>query len=313
MTTWHFHRNGKQEGPVTEDAFRQLVSSGQIRAGDLVWREGMQNWAPVETLAQAPQQAQPVQQQQFQPQQQFGPAPSAANQYGLAPQQQAPHGHAPFPQTGGHVMSVGAPKVPAKAYWISLVATWAIVALLTITVGLAAGRLASVAQSPEQIMAALLTGAGIVTIILYLAFYVAATVLYLAGACWQYHANVNLRVAQLQDAPSPFGSIFWWFIPLAHYVMPILSMMNTTKASSALANGRTDWRSEPTSGIFKAWAIAYAISSLSALGLWISSFAGATTAAGILLFPWGIAWIVASILLAILFVKITGLQERFVR
>jgi len=43
---WYYVRDGKQEGPVEEEALAALVSSGQVQAETLVWHEGMTDWQP---------------------------------------------------------------------------------------------------------------------------------------------------------------------------------------------------------------------------------------------------------------------------
>ena len=45
--SWFYAANGQQAGPVSADALRQLAASGQLRATDMVWSEGMANWTPV--------------------------------------------------------------------------------------------------------------------------------------------------------------------------------------------------------------------------------------------------------------------------
>lgn len=42
---WFYTINGEQKGPVSEDELKQLFDSGLIKLTDLVWREGMSDWA----------------------------------------------------------------------------------------------------------------------------------------------------------------------------------------------------------------------------------------------------------------------------
>lgn len=42
---WHYEKDGKVEGPVTEDALRALIESGEIRPHTLVWAHPMDDWA----------------------------------------------------------------------------------------------------------------------------------------------------------------------------------------------------------------------------------------------------------------------------
>ncbi len=49
---WFYVKPGSAEkmGPVTEEEFRRLISSGEIPAASLVWKEGLPDWAPLHTL-----------------------------------------------------------------------------------------------------------------------------------------------------------------------------------------------------------------------------------------------------------------------
>jgi len=44
--SWYYASGGKQEGPVTDDAFDALVANGTITPLTLVWRQGMAEWKP---------------------------------------------------------------------------------------------------------------------------------------------------------------------------------------------------------------------------------------------------------------------------
>ncbi len=44
--TWYYRRNDTQLGPVSVEELRQLAVSGQLSPTDLVWNEGMAEWAP---------------------------------------------------------------------------------------------------------------------------------------------------------------------------------------------------------------------------------------------------------------------------
>ncbi|HEX4796981.1 MAG TPA: GYF domain-containing protein [Humisphaera sp.] len=45
-TQWFYAKAGQQFGPVAREQLGQLVASGQLSAGDLVWSEGMTDWKP---------------------------------------------------------------------------------------------------------------------------------------------------------------------------------------------------------------------------------------------------------------------------
>jgi GYF domain 2 len=41
---WYTGRDGKQEGPFTDERIRELIASGAVRGDTLVWSAGMTNW-----------------------------------------------------------------------------------------------------------------------------------------------------------------------------------------------------------------------------------------------------------------------------
>jgi len=47
---WHYTNEGKRMEPVTAGELRQLAGTGFLRPDDLVWREGMANWAAASTV-----------------------------------------------------------------------------------------------------------------------------------------------------------------------------------------------------------------------------------------------------------------------
>ena len=47
---WYYAKNGQQLGPVSQSALADLIRSGQLAAQDLVWREGMPQWAMAASL-----------------------------------------------------------------------------------------------------------------------------------------------------------------------------------------------------------------------------------------------------------------------
>ena len=50
MAEWYYARNNQRLGPVTLEQLKQLAASGQLSANDLVWKEGMANWAAASTI-----------------------------------------------------------------------------------------------------------------------------------------------------------------------------------------------------------------------------------------------------------------------
>jgi hypothetical protein len=48
---WHYTLNGQPAGvPVSSSQLRQLAASGQLQPTDLVWQEGMANWAQASSI-----------------------------------------------------------------------------------------------------------------------------------------------------------------------------------------------------------------------------------------------------------------------
>jgi phage shock protein PspC (stress-responsive transcriptional regulator) len=43
---WFYSRNGKKSDAVASSVLKQLARSGDLSPDDLVWREGMSEWAP---------------------------------------------------------------------------------------------------------------------------------------------------------------------------------------------------------------------------------------------------------------------------
>jgi hypothetical protein len=43
---WHYHMAGKPCGPVSQELLQRYLSSGNLSAEALVWREGMEDWVP---------------------------------------------------------------------------------------------------------------------------------------------------------------------------------------------------------------------------------------------------------------------------
>lgn len=51
MAQYYYAQGGQQKGPVPLQTLQQMASGGQLQAKDLVWTDGMANWAPAETVA----------------------------------------------------------------------------------------------------------------------------------------------------------------------------------------------------------------------------------------------------------------------
>ncbi|MGF1679496.1 MAG: DUF4339 domain-containing protein [Candidatus Methylacidiphilales bacterium] len=46
---WYYAVNGQQRGPVDESELKRMLSRGEVRADDLVWKDGMEDWKPLST------------------------------------------------------------------------------------------------------------------------------------------------------------------------------------------------------------------------------------------------------------------------
>lgn len=49
---WFYEKNGRQEGPVSEEQLRAQIGSNELSPTNLVWREGMDGWKPAGELAE---------------------------------------------------------------------------------------------------------------------------------------------------------------------------------------------------------------------------------------------------------------------
>lgn len=47
MIQWYYGTQGQQQGPVTEEALRQLMAQGVVTRETLVWRDGLLEWKPM--------------------------------------------------------------------------------------------------------------------------------------------------------------------------------------------------------------------------------------------------------------------------
>lgn len=46
LMTWYVSLDGEEAGPYTEDEFAELVETGTVDTGTLVWRQEMKEWMP---------------------------------------------------------------------------------------------------------------------------------------------------------------------------------------------------------------------------------------------------------------------------
>jgi hypothetical protein len=57
---WYYVENNKSMGPVSEQVLRQLIASEQVTPADLVWKQGMQDWAAANGFFDFPNQRRAV-------------------------------------------------------------------------------------------------------------------------------------------------------------------------------------------------------------------------------------------------------------
>jgi hypothetical protein len=107
---WFYTQNGQQCGPVDFPQLQGLAASGSIHPSDLIWKQGMPNWAAASTIAGI-----------FQAPPSPPPAPPPAQGYAPPPQgyAQAP---APFPQQSyGQPSAQGHVGMAITSFVLSLV------------------------------------------------------------------------------------------------------------------------------------------------------------------------------------------------
>jgi len=47
---WYYAVDGDRQGPVSAAELKKLADAGNLKAGDLVWKEGMADWAPAKSI-----------------------------------------------------------------------------------------------------------------------------------------------------------------------------------------------------------------------------------------------------------------------
>jgi hypothetical protein len=50
MAEWYYARNNQRLGPISTEQLKQLASRGELSANDLIWKDGMANWAAASTV-----------------------------------------------------------------------------------------------------------------------------------------------------------------------------------------------------------------------------------------------------------------------
>ncbi len=80
IMTWFYTSNGNQSGPVTQQELAAKVQRGEVKGTDLIWKEGMADWLP---LNQVPE---------------FSVAVPSAPQFGAPMSQPSPYNNAMRPK-----------------------------------------------------------------------------------------------------------------------------------------------------------------------------------------------------------------------
>jgi Domain of unknown function (DUF4328) len=71
--------------------------------------------------------------------------------------------------------------------------------------------------------------------------------------CWQHRAQANLTSLGASGVRySPGWAVGWWFIPVAFWAMPFLTMQELWKASDP-TRGASDWKGESTPPLLAGW------------------------------------------------------------
>lgn len=50
---WYYAEGDRQKGPISDEEFQDLVNNGRINNETLVWKDGMDNWQPLENTREA--------------------------------------------------------------------------------------------------------------------------------------------------------------------------------------------------------------------------------------------------------------------
>jgi hypothetical protein len=52
MSQWFYCKETEQFGPVPDDTIQAMISSGELKPSNIVWREGMTDWQPIEDVSE---------------------------------------------------------------------------------------------------------------------------------------------------------------------------------------------------------------------------------------------------------------------
>lgn len=87
-----------------------------------------------------------------------------------------------------------------------------------------------------------------------------AAVLNIVMTClWTSKVGLNLHLAEMPDLKfTPGWYVGWYFIPVAWWFMPFMTLKEIGKASASLNNDRENWEQKPVSPMLLTWYILFA-------------------------------------------------------
>ncbi len=162
-------------------------------------------------------------------------------------------------QPGGVTSQAGAAsfRSTAKLAKVVVAMVGAVALLAVLTIAARAGLIARLHgfQRGEATRAAVVE-AGDAVDGLAVATFLATLVTAVVWIVWQHHAHKNLPALGVTGMRFTTDMVvLWWIIPVANFVMPLLTMTELWKASDPEAR-TSDWRSKPTPGLLITWWVA---------------------------------------------------------
>ena len=119
---WYYTQGDAQAGPVSAQELKSLATSGKLLRDDLVWKEGMDDWAPAsevrglfpESSAEPPEPP-PASNAGPPPVSNAGPEGNAPSPRGGSPPDAPPLGIGELPRGSGEPLSIGGSDAPSIA------------------------------------------------------------------------------------------------------------------------------------------------------------------------------------------------------
>lgn len=275
---WHYECNGQSVGPVSDETIDVLIKDGVIKRETVVWKQGMDDWAPAEqtdlrTMFATPPPLQkrhepeshkdklmaapadlPTSNQPFDEEHNAEIEPSNAYQGDQTTPPYAQVGSAAKPLNGVYIHS----RIAVVAY---LFASAAVILSYLVSIdfiqGAETGRLT---QSEINASADFVDSFSVFSNLGFLVVFIWSAIVI---GRWTYRAMSNLRKSGITTTVSPGWAVGWHFIPIALLWMPFRGMAQIWRGSiSSDALGNT---SLPVSMRFwwAAWIIGNSVSFMS--------------------------------------------------